>query len=422
MGYGYVRANYGDRCFYNDSSFKRYNRAHGDTTIFNFNYGASNNCCGGHGTGFWGGLGMSIGYNLGSWLMGGLNTLGGWLGMGNFGGFGNIGGWGLNGLYGGGSTYNNTNNTTNNTTSSKSRKTDKTDKEYEKINDAREELQKLQDKKEPVTADEIKALEDKINSLTAKDNVNDADNQTQIDMLKHDFDKLKTANPNPVKPAAADNKDGKPADGTTGTPVVTGNGNTGKAAETALGKLPQEKQTALEGTNIPKEKLNELLQAGLSPDEIIGLNTQTVTPEEMKTLKTLDVEYKDGVLTCPTELNTENLTKLAEISNSRKIPVAMGYNSNSAVVDHWIKGYIDKDSIKTENNKLSYSIDCKDVEGAKFGNKYKVEQQENNSYIISVQVRRNGVYKGAKVYTWNPTEKRLERDGEAIVTESQSTT
>jgi len=92
----YVKVNYGDHCFYNDSSFKRYNRAHlgGDTLIFNFFNGCG---CGGYmpatcGCGFWGGLrGFwgGLGAGLGMGLMGmGMNMLCGWLGglMGGCGG------------------------------------------------------------------------------------------------------------------------------------------------------------------------------------------------------------------------------------------------------------------------------------------------------------------------------------------------
>lgn len=208
MGHGYVRANYGDNCFYRDSSFKRYNRAHGDTTIFNFNYGNSYGCCGGsHGTGFWGGLGMGIGYNLGSWLMGGMNMLGGWLGMGNMGGFGNwFGGmnFGNIGGFGGGNWLSGTNTSTGSSSTKTETKTvEKTDSEYKAINSAREKLNELvgRDEKTPVTADDLKALDAQIKALTAKDGINDDDNKKQIDMLKADFEKLVKANPEAAKAA-----------------------------------------------------------------------------------------------------------------------------------------------------------------------------------------------------------------------------
>lgn len=65
---GYVRSNYGCNCFYNDSSYKRYNRAHleGDTLIFNFNYGYQGSCGGGCGMGFWGGVGLGLGNFFGN--------------------------------------------------------------------------------------------------------------------------------------------------------------------------------------------------------------------------------------------------------------------------------------------------------------------------------------------------------------------
>lgn len=402
MGYGYVRANYGDNCFYRDSAFKRYNRAHGDTTIFNFNYGTPNYCCGGgKRLNFWSGLGMGFGYNLGSWLMGGMNMLGGWLGLGNMGcnffGGGNL----LGGNSYSGSWYNNTTGG-----QSKTITVTKKDKEYTNINSAREKLQGLQNKGN-VTEAEIKDLEKTINALKAEDGVNDKDNQKQIDMLKADFEKLKGNASKAAAPVAPTAKKA-PAETTAATT---------KTSNEKLNALPEDTKKALKATSIPDNKLNELLEAGYTADDIIALNAKGLTPEEMKTLKAIGAEYRDGALTCPSELTADKLTKLADISNSKKIPVAMGYNSNAKISDKWIKGYIDKESIKSENNKLSYSIDCKDVDGAKFGNKYKVEQQEGNTYKISVQECRKGVNKGDKDYTWTPANKRLERDGEAIVSE-----
>ena len=139
--------------------------------------------------------------------MGGLNTLGGWLGMGNFGGFGNMFG-GMNfgnvGGFGGGNWLSGTN--TSSTNSSSSNKTDtktveKTDSEYKPIIEARTQLQALLNKKEPVTAEEIKALNEQIGKLTNKDNINDAENKEDIDLLKAEFEKLVKANPEAAKAA-----------------------------------------------------------------------------------------------------------------------------------------------------------------------------------------------------------------------------
>ena len=79
MSHGYIRSHYGDRCFYEDSSFKRYNRYHntGDINIFAGHCHTHHHCCGGN---FWTGLAHGLGAGLGGWLMGGINMLGGWLG------------------------------------------------------------------------------------------------------------------------------------------------------------------------------------------------------------------------------------------------------------------------------------------------------------------------------------------------------
>ena len=268
MGHGYVRANFGDNCFYKDTAYKRYNRAHGDTTIFNFNYGNSYGCCGGHNTGFWGGLGMSLGYGLGNWLMGGLNTLGGWLGMGNMGGFGNwFGGMNFGNINGlGGISSGNwfRKPETETKTKTETVEVEKTDSEYKAINNAREQLQKLQGKKDPVTAEEIKALEEQINKLTSKDKVNDKENKKQIEMLKTDFENFKAAHPDLVsseveepengddgvkEPAAGDTTQ-KPEDKDT-TAVVD---NTGKKdAQTAPAETKVDETPAPVNTEVKPE-------------------------------------------------------------------------------------------------------------------------------------------------------------------------
>ena len=176
------------------SAFQHYEMFHGHGachgggnnygSIFNINY----SCNGGHGN-FWSGLGAGLGYGLGGWLMGGLNMLGGWLG---FGGMGFGGGWGM-GMpmfgWGGGATTNNV--TSNNTGRVRTKTIEKTDSESSAINDAREQVQKLQAKKDPVTDAEIQALKDQIAALTAKDGINDTENDDQIAMLKADFEKFK---------------------------------------------------------------------------------------------------------------------------------------------------------------------------------------------------------------------------------------
>ena len=132
--YRYVKQNFGCHCFYNDSAFKRYNRAHmgGDTLIFNY-YG--NSCGGGYMPatcgcgffgglkGFWGGLGAGLGMGLMNFGMGLLNgwmgNLFGGCGFGGFGGFGNFGGFG--GLGGNSSVGNGSNSATATATTTKIR-------------------------------------------------------------------------------------------------------------------------------------------------------------------------------------------------------------------------------------------------------------------------------------------------------------
>ncbi len=275
MGHGYVRANFGDNCFYKDTAYKRYNRAHGDTTIFNFNYGNSYGCCGGHNTGFWGALGMSLGYGIGNWLMGGLNTLGGWLGgstmnwfgMGNQARYDGIGNFGNINSYGGGNWFGKRTTTTKTETV----EVEKTDSEYKAINNAREQLQKLQGKKDPVTAEEIKALEEQINKLTSKDKVNDKENKKQIEMLKTDFENFKAAHPDLVSSEVEEPENGddgvkEPAAGdTTPKPVVV--------------EKPEDKDTTAVVDNTAKKDA-ETAPAETKVDETPAPANTEVKPEE----------------------------------------------------------------------------------------------------------------------------------------------
>ena len=275
MGHGYVRANFGDNCFYKDTAYKRYNRAHGDTTIFNFNYGNSYGCCGGHNTGFWGALGMSLGYGIGNWLMGGLNTLGGWLGgstmnwfgMGNQARYDGIGNFGNINSYGGGNWFGKRTTTTKTETV----EVEKTDSEYKAINNAREQLQKLQGKKDPVTAEEIKALEEQINKLTSKDKVNDKEDKKQIEMLKTDFENFKAAHPDLVSSEVEEPENGddgvkEPAAGdTTPKPVVV--------------EKPEDKDTTAVVDNTAKKDA-ETAPAETKVDETPAPANTEVKPEE----------------------------------------------------------------------------------------------------------------------------------------------
>ena len=72
---GYIRTNYGDSCFYEDNSFKRFNRYHNrnSASIWTGSNCHAHHCHGG----FWHGFGSGLLANAGSWLYGGLTMLGG---------------------------------------------------------------------------------------------------------------------------------------------------------------------------------------------------------------------------------------------------------------------------------------------------------------------------------------------------------
>lgn len=436
MGHGYVRANYGDNCFYRDSSFKRYNRAHGDTTIFNFNYGNSYGCCGGgHSRGFWGGLGLGIGYNLGNLLMGGMNMLGGWLGMGNMGCFGNMfGGMGMgigmgigNGWGFGGNVWGNGQNngvTKNNGSDSTGSTKTKTDKEYKSINEARKQLQALQDKNEPVTADEIKALAKQIGELTAKDSVNDDENKKQIEMLKHDFDKLKKANPE----AAAEAEAEEGTDGTNGT----GNsedagdaGNTNGAGKTdgedGSGKVDGADGTNGSGSTQGTDGSDSTGGAGTAGDDAVSttdaINNATNATELMEALpkdgyeKLTDAEkkaYADKLTNLLPNMSEEDKKALLE----KGLPTELNAKIKASFYKKGYTNYNGQTELKNGDVILAHDVSGKTKDTVRGENKAEstITKSANGNHPQTIVIHdRKDV-----TYTYKET-----KDGEYIYTSDQ---
>ena len=326
------------------SAFQHYEMFHGHGachgggnnygSIFNINY----SCNGGHGN-FWSGLGAGLGYGLGGWLMGGLNMLGGWLG---FGGTGFGGGWGM-GMpmlgWGGGATTNNV--TSNNTGRVRTKTIEKTDSEYSAINDAREQLQKLQAKKDPVTDAEIQALKDQIAALTAKDGINDTENDDQIAMLKADFEKFKA---------------GITSDSSEDDTVVT---ETGDADDTGVVDI-----------------------AGINLDKVKELKDPQI--DKLTKDQAIIILKKIGYITVEGDEQVGKLSKIYPVLlllAKSGVTVEVEYREKSS--DKWIKGPISDVQI-AEDGKLSYTVNAEGVPGATLEGKYRFASQntDNTKYKV----------------------------------------
>lgn len=203
----YVRKNYGDNCFFNDSSFKRYNRYHNSRDINIFNIGGGNGgCCCGGGISGWGAFGLGLGQALGGFLMNGIGMLGGMfgnmfggmfnmfggfgLGFGNFGlGFGNFGfgNMGLGNLWGTKQTKDDSDADEVGGTKYKKAKTvnddDKVNKNQKAYNQLNGKISALAAKEE-ITQAEIEALRDEINKSSDLDDANKKKLLAELEKIK----------------------------------------------------------------------------------------------------------------------------------------------------------------------------------------------------------------------------------------------
>lgn len=180
------------------SAFQHYEMFHGHGachgggnnygSIFNINY----NCSGRHGN-FWTGLAGGLGYGIGSWFMGGLNMLGGWLGLGGGMGFGGMGlfgmpmfNWGNNTAAG----VRNYNNDYRNTERVIEKVTP--DADYAKINELSDEVTQLEQNPER-TQEDIDELSKKIDEFKKADDINTQENNDHLQDLKERLTKLSSA-------------------------------------------------------------------------------------------------------------------------------------------------------------------------------------------------------------------------------------
>lgn len=397
MGHGYVRNRFGCNCFYGDSSFKRYNRAHGDTVIFNYNWGNNGHCCGGTAkTGFWGGLGFGAGLGLGTGLM---NMLGGWLGFGNggfsmnglFGGMnfpwgGASGGgfWGANNGWNNGWNSNRTTTTTSETTTpSRNRKADDAGK----------------DGKLDIDNPKFATITAKIKELLGKTNVTqaeiDAVNKELDDALKNTdgiqsekdketYNNLKGIL-NTIKVGANNNGGQKPSI----TPVPTPTNHPPVVAPEPTGKdeapAPAGKTPTPAGKT-PATGTGEVIIGGkpinindLTPDASGIAKIQGLTADELKNIpqaKAIEILEKLGFV------GTENGQKIGKLSNNHKVLLLLmksGLNVNvenrNASKDTWIKGPITR--VAEKDGVLSYDVDC--AKTGSYGAKYTFTATDNTN-------------------------------------------
>lgn len=449
----YVKQNLGCHCFYNDSSFKRYNRFHTGSGNLIFNFGSGCGCnnfmttCGS----MWRGIGNSFGSNflyglgigLGNWLSGCCIGFGNWLGgcwggmtgwlggcygaMGNmFGGGGFAGGlgyglgMGLPGLIGTGVNWifgligNNGGNSstgissdnngalgssesasqsgTSTTTQTGSSQADQSTSGSTQTNQSTLGGNTVQtpaeiiasigdiDKLEP---DKLKEEKEKLKALLNNTTLSEDDKAKVNNLLKQIDNKLKLAGELYLD-------DGE----------VVANGKVLKIEDLTPADIVE-----FTADDIDKIKNTDKFKAILGK---LGVDT-------------VDNNGKE-ILSLPETMDVDSITALAKLSKAAGIPVAMGYNSNSKIVDHYIAGYIDPESVKLKDGKLTYDIDCKGVQGARFGNKYTVTQKEGAFYNVKVNTPLNSgtinpKYKESGVDDYELKGKRLERNGEAYIKE-----
>lgn len=134
-----------------------------------------------------------------------------------------------------------------------------------------------------------------------------------------------------------------------------------------------------------------LLTAGLNGNRICSIvsDFSIKTPRDILfidkyNVKVIDIEGKNGTqkaISLPSTVDKTTLNKLIEISKTTSMPIACA-NNPSADEDKWIAGFIDKETIKEENGKLSWDINCSDV--GKYGYSYSVTQGDGNKYTVTV--------------------------------------
>ena len=486
----YIKQNYGCHCFYNDSSFKRYNRFHtgGDTLIFNFGSGCGCNgfmsTCGN----MWRGLGNSFGSNflyglgmgIGNWLggcWGGMtNWLGGcWGGMTNwfggcygamdnmFGGGGFAGGlgyglgMGLPGLIGtginwisslignrsGSSSVGNSSglasqsgaSTVAQTGSSQTQHTGSSQTQQTGSSQTQQtgSSQTQQTGSSQTQQTGASQTQQTGSSLTAQS----TSGSTQNAQL--------TSGGNTVQTPAE---------------IIDSIGDINNLLTDDLEAAKERLQSLLDNSGLNEEdeaNVNDLLKqindklklAGeldLDDGEVIAndkvLKIEDLTPEDIADLdyddiaKIIELDKFDAIiaklgvekvdnngkeiLSLPETMDVNSIKALAKLSEAAGIPVAMGYNSNSKIVDHYIAGYIDPESVKlNDDDKLTYDIDCKEVPEARFGNKYTVTQKEGTLYNIKVNTPLNDGTINPKFnesgVEYELKDKQLERKGEAYI-------
>lgn len=377
-----TRSLYGCNCFYNDSSYKRYNRAHlgGDTLIFNFNYGIQGGCCGGGcGMGFWGGVGMGLGNLFGNLFgnMWGGNMWGG--GMAPWNCF-----WG--GGAGGSSKVKDTDDGDSSRRSRRSGSGD--DTEYKSINEARKKLQELQYKTTIPTQAELDALEKQINDLTAKDGHNDDDNKEQIRLLKADFDKLKEG-----KMTTPDGYDilikGDQITFKVGGKDIT-------ASPTDLGKLEELASTEAGRTALkalPQDTARVILTK-------LGYMDNEAGSTEPKRKSFNGKDYVCGKLS--------NKCSILILLERAKVVVEVEKNPNAK--DQWISGPITNVTVDSDG-KISYEVDCSET--GMFGNTYKFAQKTKggNKFGATLIKHNSGTFHKNREYTFTNEKTPLSSNG-----------
>lgn len=382
MGHGYVKSQYGCNCFYNDSSYKRYNRAHlgGDTLIFNFNYGYQGSCGGGCGMGFWGGVGLGLGNFFGN-LFGG-NMWGGGMAP-----------WICNWGGGGGS----------------SRVKDSDDGDYSSRRSSRSSRSGNADTpKQREIIDKLAELKGKL-----KDSTNI---QSDLTTLKDELTKL-----------AKDDKTGllDAANGDDDIEIYKKLLLQVEALERGITDFdPSEYDFAVKGNNITVKIGNNTIN--VTPDKLTELENLAKTQEGRNSLNGLDKDTARMLLLKLGYINDDNYSpqyreQKGDDQNSAhflvgkftdkpaiiclyqaaKIAVEVEYNDRVQNLDHWFVGTISNSQFNDDGTLKAFNLDCSKTGHENYRGTYKITRDSNNYTPSS-----NGIKEGTK-WTYQGDKKPL---------------
>ena len=285
-------------------------------------------------------------------------------------------------------------------TAGSSNSTAKEDKDLAKINNLRNNLQKLQDSQSP-DKEQLQKLYEEISKLKDKplDDTNKSDNKTAYEQLLADVQKL-------AKDKSIELKEPEKKDNSSdaASKADDGNNNTASANDNPAKSTPPSQATtssnASEVAAAPEQNNNDsqdTVKIGGNDTKLSDLNSvdaiKKLNPKDLdkisqndakKILEQLDIIDQKDKGTLDKEHTTVNILKLCAAA---KVPIFVAHTEGPNVVDKTIEGIIS--DVKEENGKLTYNIDC--TQSGTQGNKYLVTKKDDNTYNFKVTTKGKNV-------------------------------